>query len=680
MQPGICIFRFAGFSLDPQRRVLLAEQGPVQITARTFDLLEYLVRRAGETVPNEDILRAVWRGVNVGDNNLSVQISTLRRLLGSDAMLIVNVPGQGYRFTAAVTQEVLEPGGLGNAPPDNGATLAGHAPADAPIVGAPEFAARPPQSRIIKRRRAAAVLVGVVVLLVAVIGLRDLGQRAGPAPPATQSRGARVAVRPFEVIGSAPALQELAASLSDTLLGLLTANDLPTLSPQDAAALAAPGSEARIRELDVGLMFSGTIRAAGDGTAVRVRLEDPIHHAVLWTAEISAPADQFEPLQAKVGARAIAVLNCSTLALRPGGLAEPAVLALYLHACDIFEDKLVSAYEAQSFDLLTDTLRQVIMRAPTYADGHAALAKFEAFFASSLPKDQQAAIRTEATAHIQAALAIDPNDRDAYVARSLLAPSSDFEAREAPLRRALTIDPAWPYANGFLGELLLDLGRLSEATAFLTRAAAVNPESLDWAGEVPAILARTGHFDNADQRLTRLRQLWPTAFTPFFYGIISLLDQHRWTDALTMLDHGGSFVGDAGVIARYRAIATAGKLGDAEAVAQVAQLLMHEVTEDSLWDVIEGLCLLGRVDDAFDVARSNVAVMISDDYQSILFEPAAAPMRRDQRFMPLAASLGLAAFWLKTGAWPDFCSEPGLPYVCRDAAAKAVGTAASLQH
>ena len=40
-------------------------------------------------------------------------------------------------------------------------------------------------------------------------------------------------------------------------------------------------------------------------------------------------------------------------------------------------------------------------------------------------------------------------------------------------------------------------------------------------------------------------------------------------------------------------------------------------------------------------------------------------MRRDARFMPLAANVGLVAAWEKTGKWPDFCSEPGLPYDCR---------------
>jgi hypothetical protein len=43
-------------------------------------------------------------------------------------------------------------------------------------------------------------------------------------------------------------------------------------------------------------------------------------------------------------------------------------------------------------------------------------------------------------------------------------------------------------------------------------------------------------------------------------------------------------------------------------------------------------------------------------------------MRRDSRFMQLASHVGLADYRTKTGKWPDFCAEPGLPYDCHAAA------------
>ena len=52
-------------------------------------------------------------------------------------------------------------------------------------------------------------------------------------------------------------------------------------------------------------------------------------------------------------------------------------------------------------------------------------------------------------------------------------------------------------------------------------------------------------------------------------------------------------------------------------------------------------------------------------YSSFFFSPPTAAMRRDPRFMPLMAKLGLADFWRTTGEWPDFCAEPALPYDCK---------------
>ena len=47
-----------------------------------------------------ELLDLVWPGLVVEENNLQVQISALRRLLGAHA--IATVPGRGYQFTAAL--------------------------------------------------------------------------------------------------------------------------------------------------------------------------------------------------------------------------------------------------------------------------------------------------------------------------------------------------------------------------------------------------------------------------------------------------------------------------------------------------------------------------------------------------------------------------------------------------
>ena len=70
---------------------------PAPLGARAFDLLLALVERRDRTVTKNELLDLVWPGLVVEENNLQVQISTLRKVLGQDA--IATIPGQGYRFT-----------------------------------------------------------------------------------------------------------------------------------------------------------------------------------------------------------------------------------------------------------------------------------------------------------------------------------------------------------------------------------------------------------------------------------------------------------------------------------------------------------------------------------------------------------------------------------------------------
>ena len=39
---------------------------------------------------------------------------------------------------------------------------------------------------------------------------------------------------------------------------------------------------------------------------------------------------------------------------------------------------------------------------------------------------------------------------------------------------------------------------------------------------------------------------------------------------------------------------------------------------------------------------------------NMMFTPLAAPMQRDQRFLPLMREIGLEAYWRQRGVTPDF--------------------------
>ena len=100
-------FVFASFELDPSRRRLLASGEPVVIPERHLDVLGLLVARAGQIVSKDDLIRAGWQDVAVGDNSLEQAISSLRRRLGTNVdgtALIATVPRRGYRLTAVVSR------------------------------------------------------------------------------------------------------------------------------------------------------------------------------------------------------------------------------------------------------------------------------------------------------------------------------------------------------------------------------------------------------------------------------------------------------------------------------------------------------------------------------------------------------------------------------------------------
>ena len=91
--------RFGPVELRPRERQLLVEGQPVALGARAFDVLLALVARRDRVVSKAELLDQAWPGLMVEENNLSVQISTLRKVLGAQA--IATIPALGYRFALA---------------------------------------------------------------------------------------------------------------------------------------------------------------------------------------------------------------------------------------------------------------------------------------------------------------------------------------------------------------------------------------------------------------------------------------------------------------------------------------------------------------------------------------------------------------------------------------------------
>lgn len=101
------IYKFGPFLLDTREHALLRDSESVPLTLKSFKTLLMLVENSGHLVQRSELVEHVWPNTFVEEANLTQQIFTLRRLLGTDQIgrqYIETVPKLGYRFTATVSK------------------------------------------------------------------------------------------------------------------------------------------------------------------------------------------------------------------------------------------------------------------------------------------------------------------------------------------------------------------------------------------------------------------------------------------------------------------------------------------------------------------------------------------------------------------------------------------------
>lgn len=101
------VLRIGEITLD--RRQLTVTRGgvPVDLSTREFELLDFLMRNAGQTLSREKIFRDVWK-TEFGDiGTVAINIKNLRSKIDPDWAYIKTVWGSGYQF---VTRSGLNEG------------------------------------------------------------------------------------------------------------------------------------------------------------------------------------------------------------------------------------------------------------------------------------------------------------------------------------------------------------------------------------------------------------------------------------------------------------------------------------------------------------------------------------------------------------------------------------------
>ncbi len=93
------ILTVADLELDLSKKTVTRAGKPVNLTAREFSLLYYLLRNQGKVVSRVDITEKVWEtSFDTGSNVIDVYINFLRKKIdkGHDIKLIHTLVGMGY--------------------------------------------------------------------------------------------------------------------------------------------------------------------------------------------------------------------------------------------------------------------------------------------------------------------------------------------------------------------------------------------------------------------------------------------------------------------------------------------------------------------------------------------------------------------------------------------------------
>ena len=498
------IYEFGDFRLDVIRRRMLRRSGAlVPLTPRVFDTLLYLVQHSGGVLDKERLMEAIWPDSIVEENNLSQNISFLRRILGENPAshrYIVTVPGRGYRFVAEV--RALET-------PDTAERIT-----DAPAVAAdldiaPEDS-QPTHSPIRKKALPQLLWTTAVIVLSGAVFFLWRSQTRSPEgsaqdrPAAAAVSDKTIAILPFDNLSGSSENAYFADGIKDEILTRLSkvaALKVVSRTSTQKFKHAPDNLRGIAQQLGVRNILEGSVQKSGETVRVTVQLINAQSDTHLWAETYDRRVTDIFQVESEVAERIASALAAT--------LSDPEKLALKAKPTtnvEAHEAYLKGRYfwnkrTGEGFEKAGEYFRQAIAIDPNYAQAYAGLGdvyQFTAYDAVSRTR-----LYAKAREAARKALTLDEMLAEPHASLGLLAMNFDWDwaTAEKEFRRAIELNPNYPTAHHWYAEFLAAVGRFDESLAQIHRARELDPLSLVINADMGKLLYYSRRYDDALKQL-----------------------------------------------------------------------------------------------------------------------------------------------------------------------------------
>lgn len=469
---------FGPFRVDTGRRLLLREGTAVPLTPKAFDVLMVLLRNADRIVEKDELMRLVWPGTAVEENNLTRNISSLRKALEEGAAehrFIVTIPGRGYQFATetpmmASSSEVI----------DSEVIFERHARAEVQIEEETDQAAAATALPRQKQSSHTRLYIAVALLVLTVLAVTVyLAHRRTPAsaPAATDS----IAVLPFDTSALSPDLEYLADGITESTIDHLSKSPgLKVISL--GSVMPYRGRQISPQEighaLGVRRVMMGRIVIQNERIIVLAELINTADGTHIWGEQYNRRLADVIGVQEDIATEIAAKLQTGTTdeqakSFRKRYTEDFEAYKLYVRGRYYWNKRDVPDLQRG-----LSYFQQAIDRDPTYAPAYAGLADsyFVECAAGALPAREGF---PKAKAAALAALELDDSLAEAHA--SLAHTEFDYDwnwaAAETEYKKAIGLSPGSSYAHYFYGTFLLAMARNGEAFTELRRAQELDPLS-----------------------------------------------------------------------------------------------------------------------------------------------------------------------------------------------------------